>query len=234
MNELQLSNRLKEVVIEVPKHSKIADIGSDHAYLPCYAILHELASSAIAGEVVEGPYQSACAQVMKSGLTDRIEVRKGNGLDVLSPNEVDAITIAGMGGALIRDILERGKEKLAGVQRLVLQPNIAAHNIRQWCIENEWELVKEKILEEDGKVYEILVAERGNALAPYTEKKESELVFGPFLLKERNDAFTKKWSGELANLQRVYEQIRKGAETEEAQLRKQEIEKRMAIIQEVL
>ncbi|MGM9987883.1 MAG: tRNA (adenine(22)-N(1))-methyltransferase [Bacillaceae bacterium] len=234
MNEVQLSNRLREVVIEVPKGAKIADIGSDHAYLPCYAILNDIASYAIAGEVVEGPYQSACAQVKRCGLTEQIEVRKGNGLAVIAPNEVEAITIAGMGGALIRDILENGKEKLAGIKRLILQPNIAAHNIRQWLIENDWTLIKEKILEEDGKVYEILIAERGNGLTPYSDNKEKELLFGPLLLKEKNDAFMKKWRGELTNLKRVYEQITKGAQTEEAMARKTEIEERMKFIEEVL
>ncbi len=144
MNEVKLSKRLEEVVREIPVGSTVADIGSDHAYLPCYTIINNIATKAVAGEVVDGPFRSAQATVAESGLQDKVDVRKGNGLAVIAPGEVDVITVAGMGGALIRDILESGKEKLEGVTRLILQPNIAAHHIREWFIENGWELIHEK------------------------------------------------------------------------------------------
>ncbi|MGQ0416319.1 tRNA (adenine(22)-N(1))-methyltransferase TrmK, partial [Bacillus sp. HC-TM] len=140
MNEVKLSKRLEEVVREIPVGSTVADIGSDHAYLPCYTIINNIATKAVAGEVVDGPFRSAQATVAESGLQDKVDVRKGNGLAVIAPGEVDVITVAGMGGALIRDILESGKEKLEGVTRLILQPNIAAHHIREWFIENGWGL----------------------------------------------------------------------------------------------
>lgn len=101
----------------------------------------------------------------------------------------------GMGGALIRDILESGKEKLEGVTRLILQPNIAAHHIREWFIENGWELIREKIVIEDGKIYEILVGERGDTAVPYSENKQAELFMGPFLIKEKVKLLLKSGKG---------------------------------------
>lgn len=124
-------------------------------------------------------------QVEKTNLTDVIEVRKGDGLSVIKPGEVDCITIAGMGGTLIQTILEDGKEKLQGVTRLVLQPNIGAHHIRQWLIEHKWSLIDEKIMEDDGRIYEILVAEQGEPLESYDEKVEAGILVGPILAKRK-------------------------------------------------
>ena len=196
MNEVKLSKRLEEVVREIPVGSTVADIGSDHAYLPCYTIINNIATKAVAGEVVDGPFRSAQATVAESGLQDKVDVRKGNGLAVIAPGEVDVITVAGMGGALIRDILESGKEKLEGVTRLILQPNIAAHHIREWFIENGWELIHEKIVKEDGKIYEILVG--SEEISRFLTLKINRLNYLWDHFNERkSEAFVEKWEGEL-------------------------------------
>lgn len=234
MNEVNLSKRLQAVAEEIIPQSVLADIGSDHAYLPCYSVLHNRVVSAIAGEVVEGPYQSAKTTVEQLHLQDKISVRKGDGLSVLVAGEADVITICGMGGALIRDILERGKDKLSGVQRLVLQPNIGAHNIRQWFIENGWELKRERILKEDRKIYEILCAEKGNAMQPYQERETEGILMGPFLLQEKSDVFVEKWQHELKNFKTIYEQLNKAAKTEETKKKRQELVEKISIIEEIL
>lgn len=207
MNHEKLSLRLQRVALHIPKGSILADIGSDHAYLPCYAVLHNLCSKAIAGEVVEGPYQSAVKQVNETGLQARIDVRKGDGLDVLEIDEATSITIAGMGGTLIASILEKGKNKLAKVERLILQPNVGSQNVRIWLMDNGWELKNEEILEEDGKVYEILIAEPGDPLKPYEDQQDIKIQFGPFLLKKRDTVFIKKWIHEKKHLEKIIEQM---------------------------
>jgi len=233
MNHEKLSMRLQRVASYIPKGSVLADIGSDHAYLPCYAINNQLCAKAIAGEVVEGPYQSALKQVIETGLQDEIDVRKGDGLDVLEIDEATAVTIAGMGGTLIASILERGKEKLTKVERLILQPNVGSRNVRTWLIENGWELKAEEILEEDGKIYEILIAEAGEPLQPYQNKHEIGLQFGPFLQAQHSPVFVKKWMQEKTHLLNVIAQMDASgnANLEE---KRNELLKQIRVIEEVL
>jgi tRNA (adenine22-N1)-methyltransferase len=223
LNTEKLSERLEAVAQFVPYGSKVADIGSDHAYLPCYLVKKGLVPFAIAGEVVLGPFESAQRQVKQEGLSNRISVRMGDGLDVLQPGDVNCITIAGMGGTLIASILERGKEKLDGISRLILQPNISAVTIRKWLLENKWEIKDEEIIEEDGKIYEVLVAEKGQPLKPYTNELETELLLGPFLIKKKGEAFLRKWRLEAESWHKILKQLEKASSAVETIQKRQEL-----------
>ncbi|WP_160721743.1 tRNA (adenine(22)-N(1))-methyltransferase [Bacillus sp. USDA818B3_A] len=234
MNTDKLSVRLTRVANYVPEGARMADIGSDHAYLPCYLAKNIKIPFAIAGEVAEGPYQSAEKNVLAEGLADQISVRMGDGLEVIQPGEVDCITIAGMGGALISTILDNGKDKLDSVKRLVLQPNISAISIRTWLLSNNWELLAEEIIEEDGKIYEILVAEQGEPDRPYREKREEGLLLGPFLLKQKNEIFIKKWTAEMKNWQRICQALEGATETAETIEKRKELIEKIRLVEEVL
>lgn len=233
MNIEKLSKRLETVCEYIPKGSKIADIGSDHAYLPCYAVKNGIASFAIAGEVVEGPYQSALLQVKNSGLSESISVRKGDGLEVVEIGEVDCITIAGMGGALITSILNQGIQKLSGVQRLILQPNIAAVSIRNWCTRHGWKIIEENILEEEHKIYEILVLEPIKDNKQYS-LSEAELLLGPILMKEKNNVFKHKWQQEAEQWKRILKSLDQAAETAANAEKKKQLEKNILMVEEVI
>ncbi|WP_456278257.1 tRNA (adenine(22)-N(1))-methyltransferase [Bacillus sp. AK128] len=235
MNELKLSKRLETVASVILEGSTLADIGSDHAYLPIYCYLKGIVPFAIAGEVVEGPFQTAKNQVNRLDLHKWIDVRKGDGLAVISKGEVNVITICGMGGALIASILEAGKEKLAGVNRLILQPNISAISVRKWLLQNGWKLVDEKILEEDDKIYEVLVAEPGEPTFSYTTNDlTKQLLLGPFLLKEHNQVFIKKWTLEKANWERILNQLESAAPSVEVDEKKEELLSYLQFVKEEL
>jgi tRNA (adenine22-N1)-methyltransferase len=234
MNESNLSKRLLHVADQIPPGSRLADIGSDHAYLPCYALKHGLIISAIAGEVNHGPFQSAIEQVKKLNYQEQITVRKGNGLEVVSKGEVDVITIAGMGGPLIASILEAGKEKLGDIKRLILQPNVAANQIRVWLETNSWSLINEVILEEDGIIYEILTAEKSGE-SPYSQENyQLELLLGPLLMEQRSDIFVKKWMTELIEWRKIVSQFDNAKQTEEVLMKKQELLMKIKRVEEVL
>ncbi|EAE6046233.1 tRNA (adenine-N(1))-methyltransferase [Listeria monocytogenes] len=233
MNEEQLSKRLEKVASYITKNERIADIGSDHAYLPCFAVKNQTASFAIAGEVVDGPFQSAQKQVRSSGLREQIDVRKGNGLAVIEKKDaIDTIVIAGMGGTLIRTILEEGAAKLAGVTKLILQPNIAAWQLREWSEQNNWLITSEAILREDNKVYEIMVLAPSEKPVTWTKQ---EIFFGPCLLKEQSAIFKSKWRHEANTWQNIIQTISNNQPVStENQAKIRELEHKIALVEDVL
>ena len=198
-----ISKRLESVASFVPQGAVLLDVGSDHAYLPIELVERDQIKSAIAGEVVEGPYQSAVKNVESHGLKEKIQVRLANGLAAFEEtDQVSVITIAGMGGRLIATILQEGLEKLANVERLILQPNNREDDLRIWLQDNDFQIVAESILEEAGKFYEILVVEAGQM-----KLSASDVRFGPFLSKEVSPVFIKKWQKEATKLEFALGQI---------------------------
>ncbi|EOH99540.1 tRNA (adenine22-N1)-methyltransferase [Enterococcus haemoperoxidus ATCC BAA-382] len=232
MNENQLSKRLARVGELVPEQSRLADIGSDHAYLPVALVLQKKVAFAVAGEVVSGPFEAAKKQVQKNGLNNQITVRLADGLDAVEEaDKITAVTICGMGGVLIRDILEAGwtNQRLQGNERLVLQPNIGEKPLRDWLTVHGYTIIDEDILEENNKIYEIIVACRQEVRVAYSEK---ERLFGPVLLKKQSSIFQKKWQGELKQRETILAQLAKASGDQ--QVRIQQIEKEITEIKEVL
>ena len=198
-----ISKRLELVASFVPQGAILLDVGSDHAYLPIELVERGQIEGAIAGEVVEGPYQSAVKNVEAHGLKEKIQVRLANGLAAFEEeDQVSVITIAGMGGRLIARILEEGLDKLANVERLILQPNNREDDLRIWLQDNGFQIIAESILEEAGKFYEILVVEAGQM-----KLSASDVRFGPFLSKEVSPVFVQKWQKEAEKLEFALGQI---------------------------
>ncbi|MGI6224752.1 MAG: tRNA (adenine(22)-N(1))-methyltransferase [Peptococcales bacterium] len=158
---IKLSKRLKQIADFVPMGTVVADIGTDHALLPSYLVHEKIVPSAIAVDVSTGPLEIAKKQVRSLRLADKISVRLGDGLAPLAPGEVQTIVIAGMGGATIKKILTQRPEVVSQLQRLILQPNIAAEFVRGWALHNNWKIVDEEIIYEDERFYEIIVLEPG-------------------------------------------------------------------------
>ena len=207
VDEKHLSARLACVASLVPAGARVADIGSDHAYLPASLVLDGKIDFAIAGEVVKGPYENAVHEIKDHQLEGQVIPRFADGLAAIEPaDKVDAITIAGMGGSLIASILEKGKDKLTGIKRLILQPNVGESQLREWLMNNHYQIMTEKIIEEDNHIYEIIVAEP--SVVPFRYSKY-ELDFGPFLLENKGPVFKKKWQEYLQREAHVIDQMQK-------------------------
>ncbi|WP_081818734.1 tRNA (adenine(22)-N(1))-methyltransferase TrmK [Pseudomonas sp. PH1b] len=190
MNRQTLSMRLERVAAHVPPGARLADIGSDHGYLPVALMQRGLITAAVAGEIALTPFHAAQRTVGASGLAQRISVRLANGLAAIEPGDaVTAISLCGMGGETIRDILDSGKAQLSGQEQLILQPNGGEQPLRQWLMENGYRIVFEEVLRENRFDYEIIVAER---TGPVTYSAR-ELYFGPLQMQVRSPAFLAKW-----------------------------------------
>lgn len=245
---IKLSSRLAAIAELVPRGSRLADIGSDHALLPVFLVQRGLVPLAIAGELNAGPFEAAQDQVRNAGLDDRISVRRGDGLSVLAPGEVDTVTIAGMGGGLIADILEAGRQLLDGVRTLILQPNVAEDLVRKKLIELGYVLLDERILTEDGITYVILYAEQAKHATRTNEEvyrartmpsgfhaAESDLLrFGPYLLERLEEPFLTKWQEEKMKLEAIQMRIAAQSASPQAAKRLHEIRQEIERITEVL
>lgn len=204
MNQQTLSRRLERVAAQVPAGARLADIGSDHAYLPVALLRRGLITAAVAGEVALTPFQAAQRTVRESGLEDRIVVRLADGLAAIELDDgITAISLCGMGGETIRDIFESGKGRLRGQERLILQPNGGEQPLRRWLMEHGYAIVHEEVLRENRFDYEIIVAERGKSVLYSAE----QLYFGPVQMQVRSPAFVAKWQRILRLRQRTLAQF---------------------------
>lgn len=203
-----LSNRLKEVASLVKHDSKLADIGSDHAYLPIYLIEQGIIKEAIASEVANGPLGHSKENIKQHNLENKIETRLGDGLaSITKEDDINTAVIAGMGGILIADILQKFKTtKEFNIDNFILQPNIGEPLVRKWLSDNYYKIINERILEEDGHIYEIISAEKTNDIKVLNRE---DLLLGPVLRKEQNDIFIKKWKNKLLSFQNTLENIKK-------------------------
>ena len=214
----------------VEKNAVLADIGSDHAYLPTYLVKKGTIQKAIAGEVVKGPYDSAVKNVKREEVADHITVRLANGLQAIHEEDgVSIVTIAGMGGPLIAKILEEGKALLTSVKRIITQPNIHAGAIREWAILNEWTIIDEKILKEDDKIYEIVVLERGKG--NYTPLAQ---LLGPKLMREKHPVFHEKWQREVNQWKQILKSLEGANQDEAVQMKKNQLLEKIEQVERVL
>lgn len=156
---MNLTPRLQKIVSLVPFDTVLADVGTDHAYVPVWCVLEGICPRAIAMDVNRGPLNNAEQTVESHGLSDRIELRLSDGLCGLAPGEADTIVIAGMGGLLIRSILE--KADLVPGQTLILQPMLAQKELREFLYKSDMAVTDEYLATEEDKIYNIMVAKVG-------------------------------------------------------------------------
>ncbi len=155
------SKRLLEIASLVKQNAIVGDIGTDHGYIPVYLIEEGIAKKVIGSDISKGSLKKIIDYVKSKGLEDKIDTRLGNGLEVIKPFEIDTVIIAGMGGILIKDILDKNWKLTKSINNFILQPMIGAKELREYLLDNGFTIVENKLLKEDGKYYEIINAKTG-------------------------------------------------------------------------
>ena len=179
--------------------SRVADVGADHGYLSIELARSGRVEKVIATEKNLGPFEALRKNILASGFGNVIDVRLGDGLKILSAGEVDTICIAGMGGALIKKILDDAPEVVNSARQLILQPMNAAEKIRTRLAENNWTIDDEDLAEASGIIYEIISAVRTEDSSPKIFKRESSPLLKKFLRQRRD------------KLQRVLDEMNKSS-----------------------
>ena len=164
MKARPMMDRLEAVFDIVPHAESIADIGTDHGYLAVELIVRGKAKRVIAGDVHKGPLESAKSYIKSRGLSDVIDCRLGDGLQVTKKGELNGAICCGMGGFLMRDIVEEGPEPL---EFYVLQPQNGQAELRQYMVKKGYRIVKEIIMKDMGKMYNAFVALRSDCVDTY-------------------------------------------------------------------
>ncbi|MCC3668005.1 MULTISPECIES: tRNA (adenine(22)-N(1))-methyltransferase [Terrisporobacter] len=155
---MKLTNRLLKIASLVSENKRLADIGTDHGYIPVYLLNEGKINFAILADINKGPLENARSEVKRNKLEDKVDLRLGSGIEVLKKGEVDEVIIAGMGGILIGELLEANKEVAHSVDKLILQPMQAQEELRQYLLNNGYEILDECLEKEDFRIYEIIVA----------------------------------------------------------------------------
>ncbi|WP_297134578.1 tRNA (adenine(22)-N(1))-methyltransferase [Terrisporobacter sp.] len=155
---MKLTNRLLKIASLVTSNKRLADIGTDHGYIPVYLLNKNIINFAILADINKGPLENARKEVKRNKLDDKVDLRLGSGIEVLKKGEVDEIIIAGMGGILIGELLEANKEVAHEAEKLILQPMQAQEELRKYLLNNGYEILDEHLEKEDFRLYEIIVA----------------------------------------------------------------------------
>lgn len=159
---------------KVTRGNRLADIGTDHAYIPIALVLEKQIPFALAMDINKGPLARAKQHILEQGVEERIQTRLSDGLEKLCPHEADTVLIAGMGGALTVHILEGGAHCLDSVQELILQPQSEIYLVREYLCQHDFAIIEEDIILDEGKYYPMIKAVHGQALQPTA----AEYVYG--------------------------------------------------------
>lgn len=229
---MDLSKRLQAVADLVTAGYRVADIGTDHAYIPIYLVENHLSPHVVAMDIKEGPLCRAREHVAECGLAQQIELRLSDGMENLKPGEADAVVIAGMGGPLMTGILKKQWDVTCSLKECILQPQSEIAGVRAFLLQEGFSFLQEDMVLDAGKYYPMMKVKPPSDMQ--TEQEiwtKTELRYGKFLLESKNPVLRKFLERELRREEELLGAL-KEAKGARAMQRREEILQEIAYIQD--
>lgn len=214
--------------------NRIADIGTDHGYLPIWLLQNGLVPYAIGMDIRKGPLEHADTNMRLAQVSDKMELRLSDGLDALEKEEADTIVISGMGGMMIRSILTNGYQKAIRAKELVLSPQSDIPVLRHYLRNHGFQITDEAVLMEAGKYYTIIKVIPGSASVTEDPDLTFEDRYGPVLLKTRPDMFLQMLATQTAINNEIIQQLKSASDTIQNRNRLEDLYQKQTEIQSIL
>ena len=212
----------------------VADVGTDHGYVPIYLIRHGICKRAIAMDINAGPLERAKNNICREHLTEFIETRLSDGLQELQSKEADAVVMAGIGGELMIRILEDGKQVIRTVSELVVSPHSELALVRKYLTENNFCISDETMLMDEGKYYSILKVSCGEGSHGNEEEyTQMELKYGRILLRKKDKVFFEYLKKEKNKYNQIAQKLQENA-AEHGKTRLEEIREQIKLTEQAL
>lgn len=244
IREMQLSKRLQYVSDFITPEYVLADIGTDHGFIPIHQVSDKGTPKAYAMDINKGPLERADEHIAEAGLIDKIETRLSDGMGELYAGEAESILIAGMGGALMVKILNEGTHALVTAKELILSPHTEADMVRCFIKNSDFVIDREGMVCDAGKYYVVLHARRaleGEKTKMYvddeeqladdmlSEQRQAYIRFGKLLIHEKSEVFIEFLNKERNTYKNILERLKNNT-TEEGIKRRQEVKQLIKII----
>jgi len=227
---MELSKRLNWIIEKLDKVEIIMDVGTDHGYIPIYLVKNDIAKKVIASDINKEPLKKAKINASLDGVLDKIDLRLGGGLFPLNNREANAVIIAGMGGNLIRDILENDLNKVKNLDYLILQPAQNPEVLRKYLYNNNYEILEEDICLDENKYYEIFKVKYKSG--DYILLEDIFYEISPTMLSKKLPLFKSYIENKIEKNKKVMEFIKDN--TEHAIERKNELKEKNQKLEKLL
>lgn len=236
---IKLSKRMRMVASMVTAEGILADVGTDHAYVPIALMQEGKIKGAIAMDINEGPLARAKEHIAAAGLESCIQTRLSDGVSELTPGETDSVLIAGMGGELVIHILSEGQDVCTRARELILQPQSEIYKVREYLRENRYQIVDEDMVQEEGKYYLSMkcIFDAFPAPVPMPSPegnfhgigfpKSLEDMYGPVLLKKAHPVLKDFLARQHTRLTQILKELGSQPESEKIRRRISEIKEKL-------